>query len=69
MIVNELSPVLLIDNVNFNNITMKMLYNLFSNFGNLTKTLLLKTKQQALLEYQTISQSTLAKEYLNNLNI
>ncbi len=44
-----------------------MVYNIFSNFGNLLKIIFIKIKGVALVEYENAEYSTLAKDYLNNI--
>lgn len=44
-----------------------MLYNIFSNFGNILKMIFYKPKQIALIEFQSKFYATFAKEYLNNI--
>ena len=48
-------------------ITMEYIYNLFSNFGDITKMILIKKKNTCLIEYESINYSSYAKEYLNNV--
>ena len=44
-----------------------MVYNIFSNFGNIQKIIFIKFKGAALVEYENAEYSTLAKDYLNNI--
>eukprot|EP01017_Pseudomicrothorax_dubius_P026905 TRINITY_DN3041_c0_g1_i6.p1 TRINITY_DN3041_c0_g1~~TRINITY_DN3041_c0_g1_i6.p1 ORF type:complete len:529 (-),score=98.46 TRINITY_DN3041_c0_g1_i6:37-1623(-) len=49
-------------------LNVTMLYNLFSNFGNISKIMFVRSKGIALAEYETVQYATIAKDYLNNLN-
>lgn len=44
-----------------------MIYNLFSNFGNVTKILFIRNKAAALIEFENEEYSTIAKDFLNNM--
>ncbi len=46
---------------------LKMIYNLFSNFGNIQKVIFIKPRGCALIEYQNEGYATIAKDFLNNL--
>ena len=48
-------------------INVEMIYNLFSNFGNITQILFLKSKECALIEYENSGYATICKDSLNNL--
>ncbi len=48
-------------------VTLKMLYNIFSSFGNIQKMIYLKIRNSALVEYQTVESATIAKESLNDM--
>jgi len=43
-----------------------MIYNIFSNFGNINKALFIKSKGIAFIEYESTIYSTIAKDSLNN---
>ena len=45
-----------------------MIWNLFSNFGNVTKIIFIKIKNSGLIEYENEEYSTIAKDFLNNMN-
>jgi len=45
-----------------------MLYNIFSNFGNILKILYIPTKSSALLEFENSEYSTICMDYLNNIS-
>jgi len=49
-------------------VNAKMLFNIFSNFGNIVKLIFIKTRAVALVEFDNISSAALAKEELNNVN-
>ncbi|CAD8193136.1 unnamed protein product [Paramecium pentaurelia] len=54
--------------INFDSkITGKMIYNVFSKFGNLEEILYQKSLSRAFIKYQTVNQAIIAKEYLNNI--
>ncbi len=42
-----------------------VLYNLFSNFGNITKIMFLRNKRSALIEFENMEFATHAKDFLN----
>jgi hypothetical protein len=44
-----------------------MLYNIFSNFGNILKIIYIRPKAAALLEFETVEYATISKDYLNNI--
>jgi len=48
-------------------ISIQMIYNLFSNFGNVLKVIFIRSKAAALLEYENAEYATIAKDYLNNI--
>jgi RNA recognition motif-containing protein len=49
-------------------VNAKMLFNIFSNFGNIVKLIFIKTRAVALVEFDKISSAALAKEGLNNVS-
>lgn len=48
-------------------IKVEMIYNLFSNFGNITQIMFLKSKNCALVEYENVEFATICKDFLNNM--
>jgi len=48
-------------------IKVHMLYNIFSNFGNILKILFIPSKSSALLEFENAEYSTICMDYLNNI--
>ena len=48
-------------------IKVQMLYNIFSNFGNITKIIFMRNKASALIEFETVDYAAIAKDYLNNI--
>jgi hypothetical protein len=48
-------------------VTLKMLYNIFSTYGNIDKMIYLKERSSALIQYQTLDHATMAKESLNDV--
>jgi len=44
-----------------------MIYNIFSNFGNIVSIVFVKDKAAALLEFENQEFASIAKEYLNNI--
>ena len=48
-------------------IKVQMLYNIFSNFGNIKKIIFIRRQAAALIEYETVEYATKAKDYLNNI--
>ncbi len=61
------SPVLYVRGLNHPNFKIQMLYNVFSNFGNILKIIYTRGKASALLEFENTEYSTIAKDYLNNV--
>jgi RNA recognition motif-containing protein len=59
--------VIFVRGLNHDAITIKMINNVFSNFGNIKKIIFTKNKGQALIEFQNKEQSTLTCNMLNNL--
>ena len=51
---NRKSCVIHVKGLESKEITIQKLYNLFSNFGNILKILLIKSKAAALIQYETI---------------
>lgn len=49
-------------------INIKIIYNLFSNFGNIMKIIFLKKKSVALIDYESILNASHSKDNLNNIN-
>lgn len=64
----EASKVLFVKGLEDPHIKVNFIYNLFSNFGNITKIIFLRNKNGALIEFQSIEYATIAKDFLNNLN-
>ncbi|KAL4486372.1 hypothetical protein ABPG72_007158 [Tetrahymena utriculariae] len=64
----EAKKVLFVRHLDFPDLKISMLYNLFSNYGNIVKIIFMKQKRQALIEFEETSQATAAKENLNNLS-
>lgn len=48
-------------------ITMDIIYNLFSNFGDILKIIFIRKKKAALIEYENINYASYAREYMNNV--
>jgi RNA recognition motif-containing protein len=63
----EAKKVLFVRHLDNPDLKITMIYNLFSNYGNIAKILFMKQKRQALVEFETVEQATVAKDYLNNL--
>lgn len=61
------SPVLYVRGLEHPDFKIHMLYNIFSNFGNIRSIIYTRSKGSALLEFENSDQSTLSKEYLNNV--
>ena len=60
-------PVIEVSGLSHFAINVTMLYNIFSNFGNIYKMIFIKPQQKVKIEYETKFYATFAKEYLNNL--
>lgn len=63
----EDSRVLHIKGITKKDISVKHIYNLFSNFGDIKRIILLRAKEAALVEFETLEFAKLAKDNLNNL--
>lgn len=48
-------------------IKVRMLYNIFSNFGNIKKIIFIRRQAAALIEYETVEYAAKAKEDLSNI--
>ena len=64
---NNVSRVLYVRSLDNPFINVEMIYNLFSNFGNITQILFLKSKECALVEYENAEYANICKDALNNL--
>ncbi len=64
---NKKSQVLYVKGLENPNIRVQMLYNIFSNFGNILKIIFIRSKGVALLEFESAECSTVSKDYLNNI--
>jgi hypothetical protein len=49
------------------NVTLKMLYNIFSTYGNIEKMILLKERSSVLVQYESLEHASQAKEALNDV--
>jgi RNA recognition motif-containing protein len=61
------SAVLHVNGLENKDIKVQMLYNIFSNFGNIAKIIFMRNKASALIEFESIEYSSIAKDYLNNI--
>ena len=61
------SSVLYIRGLEHKDFKVSMLYNIFSNFGNILKIIHTRSKGAALIEFENADYSTIAKDYLNNI--
>jgi len=48
-------------------IRVTMLYNIFSNFGNILKIIFIRSRAAALLEFENVEYATISKDYFNNI--
>eukprot|EP01017_Pseudomicrothorax_dubius_P045956 TRINITY_DN8031_c0_g1_i1.p1 TRINITY_DN8031_c0_g1~~TRINITY_DN8031_c0_g1_i1.p1 ORF type:complete len:618 (-),score=92.15 TRINITY_DN8031_c0_g1_i1:126-1979(-) len=62
------SPVIYVKGFDSEIVNVTMIYNVFSNFGNIMKIMYMRLKGIALIEYETVEFATIAKDYLNNMN-
>ena len=58
---------LYIQGLEYKDIKINMLYNIFSNFGNILKIIFIRSKAAALIEFENYEYSTISKDYLNNI--
>ena len=63
------SKVIYVRGINTKIVTLNMIKNIFSNFGNILKLIFMKDKGCGLLEFENIVYATKAKDYMNNLNL
>jgi len=61
------SQILYVKGLDDRDISIQMIYNLFSNFGNVLKVIYIRSKAASLLEYENAEYATIAKDYLNNI--
>lgn len=59
--------VLHVNGLEHKDIRVQMLYNVFSNFGNITKIIFMRNKASALIEFENVDYAAVAKDYLNNI--
>ena len=64
---NQKSRVLYVKGLEGRDIKVEMLYNIFSNFGNILKILFIPSKTSALIEFENAEYSTICMDYLNNI--
>jgi len=64
---NTKSQVLYIRGLEHRDFKVHMLYNIFSNFGNILKIIFIRSKGAALIEFENLEYSTISKDYLNNI--
>jgi len=64
---NKECAVLYVKGLEDENIKVQMLYNIFSNFGNIKKIIFIRRQAAALIEYENVEYATKAKDYLNNI--
>lgn len=64
---NKECAVLYVKGLEDENIKVQMLYNIFSNFGNIKKIIFIRRQAAALIEYESVEYATKAKDYLNNI--
>ena len=63
----DASKVLFIKGLDEPGISVAMIYNVFSNFGNISKIIFMRNKGGALIEFHSVEYATIAKDFLNNL--
>lgn len=63
----ENSKVLYVKGLSSKTISVHNIYNLFSNFGDIKRIILLRAKEVALVEFETLEYAKVARENLNNL--
>ena len=61
------SQVLYVRGLEHPDFKVHMLYNVFSNFGNILKIIYIRSKASALIEFENSEYSTITKDYLNNI--
>lgn len=63
----DASKVLFIKGLDEPGLSVAMIYNVFSNFGNISKIIFMRSKGGALIEFHSVEYATIAKDFLNNL--
>eukprot|EP01017_Pseudomicrothorax_dubius_P027440 TRINITY_DN3165_c0_g1_i1.p1 TRINITY_DN3165_c0_g1~~TRINITY_DN3165_c0_g1_i1.p1 ORF type:complete len:580 (-),score=105.25 TRINITY_DN3165_c0_g1_i1:146-1885(-) len=63
------SPVVYVKGFDSELVNVTMIYNIFSNFGNVEKIMYMRAKGIALIEFETIDYASIAREYLNNITL
>lgn len=61
------SPVLYVRGLDHPNFKTQLLYNVFSNFGNILKIIYTRSKASALIEFENTEYATITKDYLHNI--
>jgi RNA recognition motif-containing protein len=61
------SAVLHVNCLENKDIKVQMLFNIFSNFGNITKIIFMRSKTSALIEFENADYASVARDYLNNI--
>ena len=61
------SKVLYVKGLSSKVVSVRNIYNLFSNFGDIKRIILLRAKEVALVEFDTLEYAKMARENLNNL--
>jgi len=61
------SPIIFVKGFDVDMTNVLMIYNIFSNFGNINKMSFVRAKGVALIEYETVIYATIARDSLNNM--
>lgn len=61
------SPIIFVKGFDVDMTNVLMIYNIFSNFGNIIKISFVRAKGVALIEYENVIYATIARDSLNNL--
>ena len=61
------SPIIYVKGLVHRDFKVNMVYNMFSNFGNIQKIIFVKSKGAALIEYENSEYGAFAKDYMNNV--
>ena len=66
-LVENNSKVVVISNLKSPKLSTTQIYNLFSNFGNISKIIFTKSTASCLIEYENTHYATFAQQYLSNI--
>lgn len=63
------SPIIYVKGLNHRDMKVALVYNMFSNFGNIQKIIFIKKAGAALIEYENSEYGSFAKEYMDKVQL